>query len=217
MSAVNEKYFFINCASASQTYPKRERTMARPADPQRREAILQAAREVFLERGYSEARLSDIAHRAGIVPSTLYLYFSSKEEMVRAIVGGIRQKTVQAVLPILAQLRGREDVVQLVQTLLSPVAEDPDLFRLAQLDTGLSSVRFHQSRPPHGPVFQEALRVLEVQMDAGLIRRYDPVVLLDTLVGFFRWMVEIYAVLEANEKEQYRETFVQLLCALLLP
>ncbi|HEU5199175.1 MAG TPA: TetR/AcrR family transcriptional regulator [Ktedonobacterales bacterium] len=191
--------------------------MARPADPQRREAILRAAREVFLERGYSEARLSDIASRAGIVPSTLYLYFASKEEMVQAVAGNIRQKTVQAVLPTLQHLRGREDVAQLVHTLFAPIAEDPDLFRLVQLDTGLRGVRLHPSRPAHGPLFQEVASVLAAQMEGGFIRRYDPAALLDTLVGLFRWMVEAYATLEAGEQDRYRETFVDMLCALLLP
>ena len=198
-------------------YKESKGNMARPADPQRREAILRAARDVFLEHGYSEARLSDIASRAGIVPSTLYLYFASKEEMVQAIAGSIRQKTVQAVLPTLQHLRGRKDIEQLVQTLLSPIAEDPDLFRLIQLDTGLRGVRLHPSRPARGPLFQEVIRVLESQMDQGFIRRYDPAALLDTLVGLLRWMVEIYATLEEDEKDRYRETFVAMLCAMLLP
>ena len=191
--------------------------MARPADPQRRADILRAAREVFLERGFSEARLSDIAHRAGIVPSTLYLYFDSKEDMVRELAGNIRQKTVQAILPILEHLRGRDDIVQLVQALLAPVNEAPAMFRLVQLDTGLSSVRLHPSRPAHGPVFQELVRVLEAQMEQGFIRRYDPATLLDTLAGFLRWIVEMYAVLEEDEKERCQETFVQMLCNMLLP
>ncbi|HLV97192.1 MAG TPA: helix-turn-helix domain-containing protein [Ktedonobacterales bacterium] len=191
--------------------------MARPADPQRREAILRAAREVFLERGYSEARLSDIAQRAGIVPSTLYLYFESKEEMVRAIAGSMRQETVQEVLPILEHLRDRNDIIRLVQTLLSAIARNPDIFRLIQLDTGLRSVRFHPSRPAHGPVFQDVIRVLETQMDQGFIRRYDAMALIDTLVGLLRWMVELYALLEADQQAQYQETFVDMLSAMLLP
>ncbi len=191
--------------------------MARPADPQRREDILQAAREVFLEHGFGEARLSDIAHRAGIVPSTLYLYFDSKEDMVRALAGNIRQKTVQAILPILEHLRGRDDIVRLVQTLLIPVNEAPDMFRLAQLDTGLSSVRLHPSRPAHGPVFQEVVQVLQAQMEQGFIRRYDPAALVDMLVGFLRWIIEMYSVLEEDEKERYKESFMQMLCNMLLP
>jgi AcrR family transcriptional regulator len=191
--------------------------MARPADPQRRADILRAAREVFLERGFSEARLSDIAQRAGIVPSTLYLYFDSKEDMVRELAGSVRQKTIQAILPILAHLRGRDDIIQFVQTLLSPVNEDPDIFRLAQLDTGLSSVRLHPLRPPHGPVFQEVVRVLEAQMEQGFIRRYDPAALMDTLAGFLRSILEMYSVLEDDEKERYKETFVQILSNMLLP
>ena len=191
--------------------------MARPAEPQRREDILRAAREVFLERGFSEARLSDIAQRAGIVPSTLYLYFDSKEAMVRALADSIRRKTVQSLLPILGHLRGRDDIVQLVQTLLSPVVDDPDMFKLAQLDTGLSGVRLHLARPVHGPAFQEVVRALETQMDQGFIRRYDPVALMDTLAGFLRWIVEMYSTLEEDEKGRYQKTFVQMLCDMLLP
>src|SRR5258708_7352066 len=56
--------------------------MARPADPRRRETILRAATEVFTEQGFSETRLADIAQRAGVVISTLYLYFGSMEAMV---------------------------------------------------------------------------------------------------------------------------------------
>lgn len=191
--------------------------MARPADPQRREDILRAAREVFLERGFSEARLSDIAQRAGVVPGTLYLYFDSKEAMVHVLAGTVRQKIVQGMRPILERLQGKEDILQLVQTLLAPVAENPDMFRLAQLDTGLSSVRLHPARPAHGPVFQELVRVMETRMEQGFIRRYDPAILMDTLAGFFRWMVEIYSVLETDERVRYQETFVQMLCEMLLP
>lgn len=65
--------------------------MSRPADPQRRETILQAAMQLFSGKRYSETRLSDIAERAGIVTSTLYLYFDSKEAMVQAIAENLRR------------------------------------------------------------------------------------------------------------------------------
>lgn len=191
--------------------------MARPADPQRREAILRAARDVFLEQGYSEARLSEIARRAGIVPSTLYLYFASKEEMAHAMVSDIRLRTIEALAPILEHLRGRDDIAQLVQTLLTPVAVDPDIFRLAQLDSALRNVRFHPSRPAHGPAFQHLIGALESQMDQGYLRRYDPMALLDTLFGFLRWLVEVYATLAQDEQERYKAVFTDMLCAMLLP
>jgi AcrR family transcriptional regulator len=52
--------------------------------------IIDAAIEVFGERGLSGARLEDIAKRAGVSKGTIYLYFPNKEalfkEMVRLII-----------------------------------------------------------------------------------------------------------------------------------
>lgn len=57
--------------------------------PEERPAqILEAAFEVFAERGLADARLDDIARAAGIAKGTIYLYFPNKEalfhEMVRS-------------------------------------------------------------------------------------------------------------------------------------
>jgi AcrR family transcriptional regulator len=53
---------------------------------QRREAILDVAREVFTEEGYAAASMSTIAARLGGSKGTLYNYFKSKEELFGAYV-----------------------------------------------------------------------------------------------------------------------------------
>lgn len=47
---------------------------------------MQAALEVFGERGLSASRLEDIAKRAGLSKGTIYLYFPNKEELFREMV-----------------------------------------------------------------------------------------------------------------------------------
>jgi AcrR family transcriptional regulator len=47
--------------------------------------VVDAAIEVFAEKGFSAAKLDDIARRAGISKPTLYLYFDTKEEIFRAV------------------------------------------------------------------------------------------------------------------------------------
>jgi AcrR family transcriptional regulator len=51
-----------------------------------RNAILDAAAEVFDERGFNGASLSDILARAGVTKGALYFHFSSKEELARVII-----------------------------------------------------------------------------------------------------------------------------------
>jgi AcrR family transcriptional regulator len=52
----------------------------------RRQEILDAALAVFAEKGFSAARMEDIARHAGITKGTPYLYFKSKEEIFKSLV-----------------------------------------------------------------------------------------------------------------------------------
>ncbi|WP_437888428.1 TetR/AcrR family transcriptional regulator [Phytobacter sp. V91] len=53
---------------------------------ERRQAIVAAAAEVFLEIGYERASMDEVARRAGGSKATLYKYFSSKEELFETVV-----------------------------------------------------------------------------------------------------------------------------------
>ena len=52
----------------------------------RPEQIISAALEVFGECGLANARLQDIAERAGVSKGTIYLYFPNKEELFREMI-----------------------------------------------------------------------------------------------------------------------------------
>lgn len=72
------------------TQPKpqtaRDQTGPQSARDMRREAILDAARDAFLEDGYSATSMSTIAARVGGSKGTLYTYFKNKEELFEAYV-----------------------------------------------------------------------------------------------------------------------------------
>lgn len=52
---------------------------------QRIAQILEAATAVFAERGFDRATMEDIAEAVGINKATIYLYFDSKDALIRAI------------------------------------------------------------------------------------------------------------------------------------
>lgn len=52
----------------------------------RPQELLAAALDLFVERGYAATRLDDVASRAGVSKGTLYLYFTNKEELFKAVV-----------------------------------------------------------------------------------------------------------------------------------
>ena len=58
---------------------------ARPSRADKRALITDAAVEVFAEKGFHLARVSDIAKRAGVADGTIYLYFKNKEDLLLTI------------------------------------------------------------------------------------------------------------------------------------
>lgn len=61
--------------------PRRERRKeARPGE------LLDAALDLFVEKGFAATRSEEVAARAGVSKGTLFLYFPSKEELFKAVV-----------------------------------------------------------------------------------------------------------------------------------
>ena len=61
-----------------------KRARSDEAKDERRAQLLDAALDEFFEKGFSAARMDDIARRAKLSKGTLYLYFDSKKAMFQA-------------------------------------------------------------------------------------------------------------------------------------
>lgn len=77
----------MNQVSTSDKTPKTAR------GKRTREKLLQAAEIEFGEKGYHEAGISGITHRAGVALGTFYTYFESKEEIFQALVSYMSHRT----------------------------------------------------------------------------------------------------------------------------
>ena len=68
-------------AKTEEVQAKRERRKeARPGE------LLDAALDLFVEKGFAATRAEEVAARAGVSKGTLFLYFPSKEELFKAVV-----------------------------------------------------------------------------------------------------------------------------------
>jgi AcrR family transcriptional regulator len=71
----------MGAARADDGPAKRERRKeARPGE------LLDAALDLFVEKGFAATRAEEVAARAGVSKGTLFLYFPSKEELFKAVV-----------------------------------------------------------------------------------------------------------------------------------
>jgi len=78
----------------------------------KRRLITDAAVEVFAQKGFHQARVSDIARRAGVADGTIYLYFKNKEDLLLSIF----EEKMDFLLTSLAEaLDGVEDPMERIR------------------------------------------------------------------------------------------------------
>lgn len=61
------------------------------------QAILQAAQEIFAERGYHGTSIKEIARKAGVAAGTIYLYLRNKEALFTALVDEIYEMVLSKI------------------------------------------------------------------------------------------------------------------------
>jgi AcrR family transcriptional regulator len=105
-----------------------------------KEKILEAALEVFSEKGFHLATVDEIADRAGVGKGTLYRYFANKETLFNELVR-LRLEELEA--SAMAVLDGQDDVLTMISKYLRTYFEFFDhnqrLYRLIvqeRLDVG---------------------------------------------------------------------------------
>lgn len=62
------------------SHTRQRRKEARPKE------LLDAALDVFVRKGFAATRTDEVAARAGVSKGTLYLYYPSKEELLKAVI-----------------------------------------------------------------------------------------------------------------------------------
>ena len=143
----------------------------------RRQAILDAAAEVFQETGFERTTMAAICERLGYSKATLYNYFASKEELFSAVVFEATEAEFQATLEALdATVTDMTEALQkfgrgLLTLLYSPQVQA--VRRLVVAEAGRSDLG--KKCYELGPVRNEAATAVFLQqaMDAGPLRQAD--------------------------------------------
>ncbi len=151
----------------------RRRSEARPGE------IVQAAFEVFAEKGFAAAKLDEIAAKAGISKGALYLYFETKEDIFRAVVREAVAPNLDMVEAMLAQATiPFPDMLRLMFARLAQVITTSRLGAVAKLVIGESRNFPELARVWHDEVVSRALtaigNAIRWGQERGEIRPGDP-------------------------------------------
>jgi AcrR family transcriptional regulator len=87
-------------ASPAAATPRQRRKETRPQE------LLDAALQLFVEKGFAAARAEEVARAAGVSKGTLYLYYPSKEELFKAVVRQNLSSLIAEGMELLRQHQG---------------------------------------------------------------------------------------------------------------
>lgn len=156
-----------------------------PLHADRRESILDAALECFVERGFHGTSVPEIADRAKIAAGTIYHYFDSKEALVNALYRSWKTKVGQRVFtqfpqsaPVREQFRVMwNEIIQFALAAPAGFAFIETHNHSSYLDAESQAIDNNM----HG--FAHAM-IVRAQTE-GVVRKVDAWVLMELIFGAF--------------------------------
>lgn len=141
-----------------------------------RRDLLEAAGALFRALGYQDTGLSDIASYAGIGRTTIYEYFSDKEDVLATLVEEAMPGVISGMLADLPEEVGAgprlaELLVRGTAFVSTDEALGAELMR--QLPV-LSPTTQRRIRAAHAPLEHEIVALCRQGMEEGVFRRLDP-------------------------------------------
>ena len=104
-----------------------------------RQRILDVAAELFVEQGYDGTSLREIAERLGVTKAALYYHFSSKDQILRALLAP-GNEVIAELIGRLEAARGSEEWAEVLAWAVHQVFEHLDFFRLVERNRHVSEV-----------------------------------------------------------------------------
>jgi len=182
--------------------------MSKLADPNRREDILRAAREVFRQCGYGKAHVSEIAQRAGVAKGTVYLYFQSKQAMLDALCDRYQEMVADALLQAMQNPDVHVAIKEAVHDALEVASRERDLLKLLDLRLGLAAGGAAIENPRGQKILR---RFFREHVANGDIQGYDPVIASELTAGFVQWISKLCLLWRDLDISRYEDTAVRML------
>lgn len=124
-----------------------------------RSAVLEAAENLFAERGFAATRLEDIAQHVGIKRASIVYYFKDKRELYEAVLGSVLGGLQQA---LAAEISRHEDLAMRIEAAVSVwvdfVGSRPTLARLILREVANATAETRSLMLRHTAPFQELVR-----------------------------------------------------------
>lgn len=169
---------------------------------QKRQEIIRIAAELFEELGYERTSMSAIAARAGASKATLYAYFGSKEQLLRAILEhDVNEQADRLMHELLAEDDLRYGLIRL------------GIAYLSRQSARMASIRAVANQPIAQEFYEEVLRPawqrlaekFAALMEEGRLEFADPWIAAMRWKGLTEWDIRERHLLSASSDADHQD------------
>jgi AcrR family transcriptional regulator len=178
-----------------------------------REDILEAAAQIFRQKGFHGASMSDIADAVNLQKASLYHHVSSKQEILLEILDRALQLLLERISSITAQNIPADKKLRLmIHEYMQILAENVDLATVLLFEHRALERRQHARHVPTRDQFESLWRdVLEEGVNKKLFKCNDIPLAVRALLGLMNWTITWYRPDGEKTIEQISDDYSNLL------
>ena len=178
-----------------------------------REDILEAAAQVFRQKGFHGASMKDIAEAVSLKKASLYHHVSSKQEILLEILDRALQLLLERISSITTQnISADKKLSLMIREYLQILVENIDLAAVLLFEHRALGRRQHARHIPNRDKFESLWKdVLAEGVRAKLFKCDDPALATRALLGIMNWTITWYRPDGEKTIEQIADEYSNLL------
>ena len=159
-----------------------------------RETILEAAAQVFRQKGFHGASMQDIAKAVNLQKPSLYHHVASKQEILLALL----DRALELLLERISAISGQDGPAdqklrEMIRAYLQILAENMDLSAVLLFEHRSLERKQHARHVPNRDKFEALWRaVLEEGVAAKRFQCDDPALTTRAILGILNWTITWY-------------------------
>ncbi len=159
-----------------------------------RDEILDAAAQIFREKGFHAASMQDIAQAVKLQKASLYYHVSSKQDILLALLDRALDLLIEILEPIVGgSFPPDEKIRRAISAYLKTMLDNRDLAAVLLLEHRSLEPQYRARHAPRRDRFESLWReMIQEGMNTGIFNCADPALAARYLLGVLNWTITWY-------------------------